>query len=86
MLGTNIYLSPEAQQMLIRAAAFKQMSVEALASEILNEVIPEKLSSLMQETQNKHDRKPALAGTKPFTFYGTPEESGLPADEWDMEL
>ncbi len=29
--------------------------------------------------------KPALAGTQPFEFMGTPEESGLPADEWDME-
>ncbi|MEA5470838.1 hypothetical protein [Spirulina sp. 06S082] len=85
MIGTSIRLSQEAQQILIKAAAFKQMSVEALASEILNEVIPEKLSSLIKEPETKRDRQTALAGTKPFIFYGTPEESGLPVDEWDMD-
>lgn len=30
-------------------------------------------------------RKPLLAGTEPFVFYGTPEESALPVDEWEME-
>ncbi len=86
MIATNIHLSQEAQQILIKAAAFKQMSVEELASEILNEVIPDKLSSIMnKETETKPKRKPALAGTEPFIFHGTPEESGLPADEWDME-
>ena len=86
MIATNIHLSQEAQQILIKAAAFKQMSVEDLASEILNEVIPGKLSSIMnKDTETKAQRKPALAGTEPFIFYGTPEESGLPADEWDIE-
>ncbi|GAA6621041.1 hypothetical protein [Scytonema sp. NUACC26] len=85
MLTTNIHLSQEAQQILIKAAAFKQISVEDLASEILNEVIREKLSSIIKDTETKPKRKPALAGTEPFVFYGTPEESGLPADEWDME-
>ena len=41
MLTTNIHLSQEAKQILIKAAAFKQISVEDLASEILNEVIRE---------------------------------------------
>lgn len=45
MIATNIHLSQETQQILIKAAAFKHMSVEDLASEILNEVIPDKLSS-----------------------------------------
>lgn len=85
MLTTNIHLSQEAQQILIKAAAFKQISVEDLASEILNEVIREKLSSIIKDTETKPKRKPALAGTEPFVFYGTPEESGLTADEWDME-
>ncbi len=85
MLTTNIHLSQEAQQILIKAAAFKQISVEDLASEILNEVIREKLSSIIKDTETQPKRKPALAGTEPFVFYGTPEESGLPADEWDME-
>ncbi len=38
-----------------------------------------------KDTVTKPKRKPALAGTEPFIFYGTPEESGIPADEWDME-
>ncbi len=85
MLTTNIHLSQEAKQMLIKAAAFKQISVEDLASEILNEVIQDKLSPIIKDTEIKPQRKPALAGTEPFVFYGTPEESGLPAEEWDME-
>ena len=85
MIGTNIHLSQEAQQILIQAAAVKRMSVEDLASELLNEVIHDKLGSIIIDTEPKPKRKPALAGTEPFVFYGTPEESGLPADEWDME-
>ena len=85
MLTRNIHLSQEAKQILIKAAAFKQISVEDLASEILNEVIQDKLSPIIKDTEIKPQRKPALAGTEPFVFYGTPEESGLPAEEWDME-
>lgn len=85
MISTNIHISQEAKQFLIKAAAFKQVSVEDLASEIINEVIQDKLSPIIKDTETKPKRKPALAGTEPFVFYGTPEESGLPADEWDME-
>ena len=85
MLTTNVHLSQESQQILIKAAACKDMTVEALASEILNEVIQDKLIPIMKDTETKRKHKPALAGTKPFVFYGTPEESGLPADEWEME-
>ena len=66
MIDTSIHLSQEAQQILIKVAALKQMSVEALASEILNEVIPEKLSSLIKEIETKPQHKTALAGTKPL--------------------
>ncbi len=83
MIGTNIHLSQEAQQILIKAAAVKHMSVEEIASEILNEAIYDKLSSITKNTATQPKCKPALAGTEPFIFYGTPEESGLPADEWD---
>lgn len=85
MISTSIHLSQKAQQILIKAAAIKQMSVEDLASEILNEVIQDKLSSTIKETETQLKHKPTLAGTKPFMFYGTPEESGLPVDEWYME-
>jgi hypothetical protein len=85
MIGTNIHLSQEAQQLLIKAAAIKHISVEDLASEILNEVIGDKLGSTLRYTKIQPKRKPVLAGTEPFVFYGTPEESALPADEWNME-
>ena len=85
MISTNIHLSQEAKQILNKAAAFKQISVEDLASEIINEVIQDRLSPVMKDTETKPKRKPVLAGTEPFVFYGTPEESGLPADEWDID-
>ena len=50
MISTNIHLSQEAKQILIKAAAFKQISVEKLASEIINEVIQDKLSPIIKDT------------------------------------
>lgn len=85
MLTTNIHLSQESQRILIKAAAFKHISVEALASEILNKVIQDEVIPLIKEAKTQPKRKPALAGTEPFIFYGTPEESALPVDEWNME-
>jgi hypothetical protein len=85
MLTTNIHLSPEAQQLLIKAAASRNISVEDLASEIINEVIQDKLSSTTKDIKYNSKHQPTLAGTQPFIFYGMPEESGLPVDEWDME-
>ena len=37
------------------------------------------------DTISQIKRKPALAGTQPFEFLATPEESGIPVDEWEME-
>ena len=85
MVTTNIHLSKEAKIIILKTAAAKHMSVEDVASEILNQVIQNKLVSIVVDSETKLKRKPALAGTEPFIFYGTPEESGLPADEWDME-
>ena len=53
MLTTNIHLSQEAQRILIKAAAFKHISVEDLASEILNEVIQDQLIPIIKETETK---------------------------------
>jgi len=85
MISTNVYLSDEVKQLLLEAAAGKRMSVEALASEIINEAIREQFSVISEHTTSKPGQKPALAGTEPFFFFGSPEESGVPADEWDME-
>jgi hypothetical protein len=85
MINTNVYLNDEVKQLLIKAAAVKGISIESLASEIINEAIREQLSVIIEDTISRTKRKPALAGTKPFYFLGTPEESGISADEWDME-
>ena len=43
MLTTSIHLSQEAQSLLIKAAAVQHISVEDLASQILNEAIYDRL-------------------------------------------
>jgi hypothetical protein len=81
----NVYLSDEVKQLLIEAAAVKQISVEALASEIINQAIREQFGVVVEAPVSRPRRKPALANTEPFSFPGTPEEFGIPADEWNME-
>ena len=44
MVGTNVNISKKAQELLIKAAAERKVSVETLASEILNESIQNKFS------------------------------------------
>jgi hypothetical protein len=85
MISTNVHLDDEVKQLLIKAAAVKGMSVEFLASEIINEAIREQFSAVVEEIVPTPRRKPALAGTEPFSFLGTPEESGIPDDQWNME-
>lgn len=85
MISTNVYISDDVKLLLLKAAAVKQMSVEALATEIINKAIREQFGSISEDTVAKSRRKPALAGTEPFSFSGSPEEFGIPADEWDME-
>ncbi|MHC5672628.1 hypothetical protein [Nostoc sp.] len=53
MIGTNIYISQETQESLIKAAAFKEISVEEVASSILRESIPEKLGQISYSLENK---------------------------------
>lgn len=36
---------------------------------------------IKDDTSPQIKSKPALAGTQPFEFLGTPEESGLPVDD-----
>ena len=53
MIGTNIYISQETQESLIKAAAFKEMSVEELASSIWRESIQEKFAEISYTSENK---------------------------------
>jgi hypothetical protein len=85
MISTNICLNDKAKKLLIKAAAIKGRSIESLASEIINEAIQGQYGILSDDFVAVPKRKPALAGTEPFDFLATPEESGIPVEEWEME-
>jgi hypothetical protein len=86
MTVTNVHITQEAQKLLIRAAAFRNISVEELASEILSQGIQSQLPEItMNHRPHPKSNVNPLAGLKPYIFYATPEESGFPADEWEVE-
>lgn len=84
MTVTNVYLAQEAQELLIKAAAAKNVSVEKLASEILAEGIQIQLSELKTSDRPNGSPNP-LANLQPYAFHAKPEESALSSDEWSME-
>ena len=86
MIGTNVQISKKAQELLIKAAAEKQQSVEELASEILNEAIENEFSEI-DTNGNEKKEYPAnpLAKQHPYAYYADPEEPAIPLEEWDME-
>jgi hypothetical protein len=86
MTVTNVHITQEAQKLLIRAAAFKNVSVEELASEILSQGIQSQLSEIAANHQSHHKSNVnPLVGLQPYAFYATPEESGFPSDDWNIE-
>ena len=84
MTVTNIHIAQKAQELLIKAAAAKNVSVEKLASEILAEGIQIQLSELETSDRSNSGSNP-LANLQPYVFYAKPEESALSSDEWSME-
>ena len=84
MAVTNVYLAQKAQELLIKAAAAKNVSVEELASEILAEGIQIQLSELKTSDRPNSSFNP-LANLQPYVFHAKPEESALSSDEWSME-
>jgi hypothetical protein len=85
MTWTSVRLTKQEQAMLIKAAALEKISVEDLASQILSKAIQEMIS--VEETIEKRSPSPKLnplAGLKPYAYDATPEESVLPAEEWDV--
>jgi hypothetical protein len=84
MTVTNVYLAQEAQELLIKAAAAKNVSVEKLASEILAEGIQIHLFELETSDRPNSSSNP-LANLQPYAFHAKPEESALSSDEWSME-
>ena len=86
MIGTNVHISQEAGELLIKAAAEKQMSVEELASEILNEVIQDKFSGIVTTGEVKKEYPPnPLATKQPYAYLADPSEPAIPLEDWDME-
>ncbi|MBX9258514.1 hypothetical protein H1Q63_32135 [Desmonostoc muscorum CCALA 125] len=85
MIGTNIYISQETQESLIKAAALKEMSVEELASSILRESIQEKLGqmSYSSENQSKFAINP-LVNMQPYAYLADPNEPVISPDDWEM--
>jgi hypothetical protein len=85
MIGTNIYISQETQESLIKAAALKEMSVEELASSILRESIQEKFGeiSYSSESQGQFAVNP-LREMQPYAYLADPNEPVISPDDWEI--
>ena len=86
MVGTNVNISKKAQELLIKAAAERKVSVETLASEILNESIQNKFSQINanESVEKKYSPNP-LMGMQPYAYSADPEQPAIPLEDWDME-
>ncbi|MCF2144927.1 hypothetical protein IQ276_000345 [Desmonostoc muscorum LEGE 12446] len=85
MIGTNIYISQETQESLIKAAALKEMSVEELASSILRESIQEKLGQMSYSSENKSKFAiNPLVNMQPYAYLADPNEPVISPDDWEM--
>jgi hypothetical protein len=85
MIATNVYISQKAQELLIKAAALKNLSVEDLASEILSQGIEEKLSKIVQvdEPLKAYPSNP-LNDKQPYAYFADPGEPAILPSEWEM--
>jgi hypothetical protein len=85
MIGTNIYISQKTQESLIKAAAFKQISVEELTSAILSESISEKLGQISYSFENKSKFAiNPLVQMQPYAYLADPNEPIISPDDWEM--
>ncbi len=85
MIGTNIYISQEIQESLIKAAALQQISVEELASSILRETIAEKFGKI--SSSSGHQAKFAvnpLREMQPYAYLADPNEPVISPDDWEI--
>lgn len=86
MVGTNVNINKKTQELLIKAAAQRNVSIETLASEILNKSIQDKFSEDDTDVEReKQDISNPLWNMQPYAYYADPEESAIPAEDWDME-
>ncbi|MBO3463997.1 hypothetical protein G7B40_006245 [Aetokthonos hydrillicola Thurmond2011] len=85
MIGTNIYISQENQESLIKAAALKEMSVEELATSILRESIQEKLGKSSYSTEGKRIfATNPLREMQPYAYLANANEPVISPDDWEM--
>lgn len=85
MISTNIYISQETQEFLIKAAISQQISVEELASSILKESIEKKLEKINSNSENKIKFTPnPLRKMQPYDYLADPSEPAISPDDWDM--
>ncbi|MFN6465554.1 MAG: hypothetical protein RMZ41_027545 [Nostoc sp. DedVER02] len=85
MIGTNIYISQETQESLIKAAALKEISIEELASFLLKQSIQEKFGqiSYSSENQGKFAINP-LVKMQPYTYSADPNEPAISTDDREI--
>ncbi|MEH2321032.1 hypothetical protein [Nostoc sp.] len=85
MIGTNIYISQETQESLIKAAALQQISVEELASSILRETIAEKFAKISSSSENQ-PQFPVnpLTEMKPYAYLADPNQPVISPDDWEI--
>ena len=82
MIGTNIYISQETQESLIKAAALKEMSIEELASSILRESIQEKFGEISYSSnQGKFAINPRRE-MQPYSYLADPNKPAISPDDW----
>ncbi|MEO0841306.1 MAG: hypothetical protein AAF063_20660 [Cyanobacteria bacterium J06643_5] len=85
MIGTNIYISQEIQESLVKAAALQQISVEELASSILKEGITEKFGKISNSSDNKREfAVNPLTKMQPYAYLAEPNEPAISPDDWEM--
>ena len=86
MVGTNVNINQKVREFLIKAAAERNISVETLASEILNQSIQDKFSENATEVEKENpDSFNPLWNMRPYAYYADPEESAIPLEDWNME-
>jgi hypothetical protein len=84
MVGTNVNITKKAQELLIKAAAERKVSVETLASEILNESIQDKFAEGDTEVGIENQDTPnPLLDMQPYAYYADPEQPAIPVEDWD---
>lgn len=85
MIGTNIYISQETQESLVKAAALQKVSVEELASSILKESIKEKFGEVNNSSENQRQfAVNPLTKMKPYAYLADPNEPAIYPDDWEM--